>query len=1038
MNNQQKLGFLLFGSLVIPLSAVRVQAQSITPEGNVTGTIVNQAGSQFNISGGQPSGDGKNLFHSFELFGLAQGGVANFTSTPQIQNIFARVTGGQTSEINGTLSVTGGTSNLFLMNPAGMIFGAGASLSLPGSFTATTANRIGFGSGTDTFPLGWFNATGPNIFPDLNGAPTGLLFTSVQPGSILNQAALTVKSGKAINLAAGTVITPGALDAKAGAISLITVPSGSQAPAESFVRFTPQNEVLSLNIPIGDVRKPVATGIQPEPGDISTGNLTVRSEGDDKLSGGVINLGAFGSITTGVLDALNDRGDSLNGGNISILANQSININGNINTASDRDGTGGSGGSIKIISNSGNITVFKENSFNEIDTHGKGSGNAGDVTISAPNGAINLVNPNNEKLTTSIGAYAVSPGTGSGGKIRLTAKNDIRTGEIEATSQAGLGGEITIDSTLGAVRILTKRRDRDLIGAAQNCNESSDVSLCTKGGTSPGVINISYGNSLPDFNQLDPSINGAKALFIPGNAVLNIRRNPPIPCEIKGTCVATNDKKPDTPPDNLATPEESIRIIQATEDKFTKEFESCLGLGETTVKTVAQIQKSLNEAPGKNALIYFTFEPPEQAASFGRPTTATDECSKEKNNSDVLRISVIIPDYKEKILSWRPINPQTKGLITYDKIRELARNFSDRVQNSKSNGYKCLTDDLSKCPGRNLYQLLIEPVEKNLTSINIKVNHLAFIPDRGIRSLPYAALSSGFEHGKEQFLVRKYSTSIIPSFSLIRSDYDSGLYKKKMWVMGASTFPTPEGERKLDPLPAEIQADTFLKIWNPIWDPKSKLLEKDFTKEKLLPAYRGDTVSIIHLITHGRLLGDSSEELLDSYIYVMDEKTAQSKRLTLREIGDLRLDAPPPPPIELMFYSACKASAESMAGELSFAGASVKSRVKSVVAGSWDIRSRGTFTLSTLFYTYLKKGNTTKAGALQKAQLAMLDGQVYVETKNQIEYLHFPKDFYTLKGAQKTSDIALTDILLKGSPDEKEEFRHPEYWAGMTLIGTPW
>ena len=66
--------------------------------------------------------------------------------------------------INGLLQVTGGNSNLFLMNPAGIVFGQGASLNVPASFTATTANQIGFGNNL-------FNAFGDNNFSALIGNP---------------------------------------------------------------------------------------------------------------------------------------------------------------------------------------------------------------------------------------------------------------------------------------------------------------------------------------------------------------------------------------------------------------------------------------------------------------------------------------------------------------------------------------------------------------------------------------------------------------------------------------------------------------------------------------------------------------------------------------------------------------------------------------------------------------------------------------------------------------------------------------------------
>ncbi len=68
------------------------------------------------------------------------------TGGVKIKNILARVTGGDASLINGLIQVSGGNSNLFLMNPAGIVFGANASLNVPAAFTATTATGIGIDS----------------------------------------------------------------------------------------------------------------------------------------------------------------------------------------------------------------------------------------------------------------------------------------------------------------------------------------------------------------------------------------------------------------------------------------------------------------------------------------------------------------------------------------------------------------------------------------------------------------------------------------------------------------------------------------------------------------------------------------------------------------------------------------------------------------------------------------------------------------------------------------------------------------------------
>ncbi|MGL5195422.1 MAG: filamentous hemagglutinin N-terminal domain-containing protein, partial [Chroococcales cyanobacterium] len=99
-------------------------AQGIDPATDGTGTTITNDGPQFNIQGGQQSADGANLFHSFERFNLEVGQVANFLSNPAIANILGRVTGGDASYINGLIQITGGQSNLYLMNPAGIVLGS--------------------------------------------------------------------------------------------------------------------------------------------------------------------------------------------------------------------------------------------------------------------------------------------------------------------------------------------------------------------------------------------------------------------------------------------------------------------------------------------------------------------------------------------------------------------------------------------------------------------------------------------------------------------------------------------------------------------------------------------------------------------------------------------------------------------------------------------------------------------------------------------------------------------------------------------------
>ncbi|HEY9653117.1 MAG TPA: filamentous hemagglutinin N-terminal domain-containing protein, partial [Coleofasciculaceae cyanobacterium] len=173
--------FLVLGGipLAVGLWPLIATPQPITPDTDSTTSTNTQVNpdtnnpSIYKIEGGQTSGDGSNLFHSFSQFGLESGQTANFVvPNPSIANILGRVTGGNASLINGLIQVTDGNSNLFLMNPAGIVFGDNARLDVPASFTATTAAGIGFGSN------GWFNATGPNDYASLIGNPSAFVFES--------------------------------------------------------------------------------------------------------------------------------------------------------------------------------------------------------------------------------------------------------------------------------------------------------------------------------------------------------------------------------------------------------------------------------------------------------------------------------------------------------------------------------------------------------------------------------------------------------------------------------------------------------------------------------------------------------------------------------------------------------------------------------------------------------------------------------------------------------------------------------------------
>ncbi|MGD1874234.1 MAG: filamentous hemagglutinin N-terminal domain-containing protein [Mastigocoleus sp.] len=148
-------------------------------------SIVNSNNNTVVITGGTRAGE--NLFHSFQEFSIPTGTTASFRQVnSDITNIISRITGGNISNIDGTIEALQNNGNLssanfFIINPNGIVFGQNASLNVGGSFFATTADSIKFNDGTE------FSAVNPQSSPLLTvSTPIGLQFGKT-PGEIRNE-----------------------------------------------------------------------------------------------------------------------------------------------------------------------------------------------------------------------------------------------------------------------------------------------------------------------------------------------------------------------------------------------------------------------------------------------------------------------------------------------------------------------------------------------------------------------------------------------------------------------------------------------------------------------------------------------------------------------------------------------------------------------------------------------------------------------------------------------------------------------------------
>lgn len=437
---QAAIALLLIHPLAISSAAFAQTNPSIVPT-NDLGTKVSSPINNpqlINITGGTQAG--ANLYHSFQQFGLNQGQIANFLSNPNIQNILGRVVGGNPSVINGLIQVTGGNSNLYLLNPAGIIFGSQASVNVPAAFTATTANGIQVGNG-------WFGVnTSIDALQNLAGNPQAFAFVSnpsttspTLAAPLVNSGNLkSINQGQSITLIGGLVINTGTITAPSGKVTIAAIPDGK------YVKITPEGSLLSLELPIAAqnelAKSPILAQDLPS---LLTGSATLRS-----MTG--LNVDASGNVLVAGTSIPNVAGTAIASGAINVSSNTGK--GGEINVLGDRVGlvaanlnaSGAIGGGTVLIGGDyqgkgivPNAQITFVDQASTIKADAIQAGNGGKVIVWS------------DDKTSFDGKISVRGGSdnGNGGFVETSGKNylSVKYGSVNASSSNGLTGSWLLD-----------------------------------------------------------------------------------------------------------------------------------------------------------------------------------------------------------------------------------------------------------------------------------------------------------------------------------------------------------------------------------------------------------------------------------------------------------------------------------------------------------------------------------------------------------------------------------------------------------------
>lgn len=429
---------------------------SATPQAEVAldGTLgpkANLAGPNYAIGAELGAQRGGNLFHSFAQFNLNTGDSATFSGPNNVINIISRVTGGTSSQIDGAIRSTIPNADLYLINPAGLLFGPNATLDVPGSFHASTADTLRFQDGNQ------FNARTPAASV-LTVAPIqsfGFLTNTPAPLTVEGNTNLTASPGKTFSLVGGDLkINQSVVTAPGGHINLASVASpGEVTPLPEDLTLSATQQPGNINIQESIVTVSGGgsnAGIYIRGGQFTLTNASVQANTRTEQNAGQINVQVNTLTAPGGRFISNVLGTGTGQGGKIILKVQGVteftgeNKNGDasgIISAAGKDAKGKAG---DIELTTGSLTLQGGANINGTTS---GTSQGGNITIRVTD-AINLAGIGSKKQGSSIAANTRLPDNGGrGGIIVLEAKNlHLSDGALIATNSLGTGegGQISI------------------------------------------------------------------------------------------------------------------------------------------------------------------------------------------------------------------------------------------------------------------------------------------------------------------------------------------------------------------------------------------------------------------------------------------------------------------------------------------------------------------------------------------------------------------------------------------------------------------
>jgi len=358
------------------------------------------------------------------------------------------------------------------------------------------------------------------------------------------------------------------------------------------------------------------------------------------------------------------------------------------------------------------------------------------------------------------------------------------------------------------------------------------------------------------------------------------------------------------------------------------------------------------------------------------------------------------------------------------KLDRIVRRAVHRVRPTSTGDLR----PFSKREIGQLYKWLINPIESSLKENNIDT--LVFVPDGSLRTLPTAMLWDG-----KQYLIENYAVATLPGLSLLepkplpRSDFNilvAGLSRpgdvvKELPALVQSGIIDINIAEQEDPnrqinreitrevnrninmraLPFTVRGtltlrdgsglllrDTTLRkpvvlrqqqlrqlqealelpgVRDEVEDLKNlfnsePMLDTTFQLDQFKQKVQG--ARVVHIASHGMFTGDPNSSFVMAHDHLLDMNGLEN--LFKSELYSET-------PVELLTLSACQTAEGDDRSPLGLSGVALRSGARSIMGSLWPVSDNAARTLFPLFYQSIKQTGLSKAKALQKAQLALLN-----------------------------------------------------------------